>query len=359
MGRLIKLTEMVLIRGVPFVDVVTMILYLMPSFFVFTIPMAFLLAVLLAFGRLSADNEITVLKSGGLSLIQLMPPVFFCALFVTILGIVTTVFVAPWGNQEFKKQAASFVGSNIASSLQEKVFWDSFPGLILYCDHYDGEKQTLKGVIIHDARDPKQPMTIFAESGHIQGGEEGTPIQFSLLSGSIHTSNSLQEYRLVNFGEYQMSISKNPEKQVPLPSEVTMSLTELNRWANDTTFFKSAPLLKPFQKKIIAEFHSRFVLPTVSIVFALIGVPLGMQNRRSGKSAGFAWSIFILLFYYIVLSVFRTIAEKGGIPVFIAMWLPNFIFAAIGGYLLWMASNERSVNIYAPLQYLKKIWRQS
>ena len=74
MGRLIKLTDLVISRGVPMSDISLMILYLMPSFLVFTIPMAFLLAVLLAFGRLSADNEITVMKSGGLSLVQICWP---------------------------------------------------------------------------------------------------------------------------------------------------------------------------------------------------------------------------------------------------------------------------------------------
>jgi len=87
MGRLIKLTDMVISRGVPLGDVSRMIIYLMPSFLVFTIPMAFLLAVLLAFGRLSADNEITVLKAGGISLAQLMPPVLVCAVAASLLAL--------------------------------------------------------------------------------------------------------------------------------------------------------------------------------------------------------------------------------------------------------------------------------
>ncbi|MEI7816060.1 MAG: LptF/LptG family permease [Desulfuromonadales bacterium] len=85
MGRLISLTDLVVSRGVPLADVSRMILYLIPSFLVFTIPMAFLLAVLLAFGRLSADNEIVVIKASGISLFQVMPPVVVCAFVAVVL----------------------------------------------------------------------------------------------------------------------------------------------------------------------------------------------------------------------------------------------------------------------------------
>src|SRR5665647_2869316 len=87
MGRLITLTDLVVSHGVPFADVSRMILYLVPSFLVFTIPMAFLLAVLLAFGRLSADNEIVVIKASGISLIQMLPPVIVCAVVAVLLAL--------------------------------------------------------------------------------------------------------------------------------------------------------------------------------------------------------------------------------------------------------------------------------
>jgi lipopolysaccharide export system permease protein len=78
-------------------------------------------------------------------------------------------------------------------------------------------------------------------------------------------------------------------------------------------------------------------------VFAFIAVPLGIQNRRSGKSAGFSVSIGILLAYYLMLSFVRTLAEKGSIPPVIALWLPNMIFMGIGLYLLRLSSLERRI----------------
>ena len=102
MGRMLKLIELIVSRGVPLTDVCRMIIYLMPSFLVFTIPMAFLLAVLLAFGRLSADNEIIVLKASGISLIQIVPPVAACGMFAAGLSLSQPVRCTV-GKQRFQR----------------------------------------------------------------------------------------------------------------------------------------------------------------------------------------------------------------------------------------------------------------
>jgi lipopolysaccharide export system permease protein len=94
-----------------------------------------------------------------------------------------------------------------------------------------------------------------------------------------------------------------------------------------------------------AEIHSRFVFPFAALVFAVIAVPLGIQNRRSGKSAGFSISIAILLAYYVLLSLLRTVAERRGLPPALALWFPNFVFLSLGWILLRMTSLEQSFQL--------------
>jgi lipopolysaccharide export system permease protein len=90
------------------------------------------------------------------------------------------------------------------------------------------------------------------------------------------------------------------------------------------------------------EIQRRFATPFACLIFALIAVPLGIQNRRSGKSAGFSLSIITLLTYYIFLSIGKNLGEKAVLTPFVAMWLPNMIFLA-GGTLLFIktAREER------------------
>lgn len=338
MGRLIKLTDLVISRGVPIADISRMILYLMPSFLVFTIPMAFLLAVLLAFGRLSADNEITVMKSGGLSLMQIMPPVVLCAIVAVLMTLVASTIGVPWGNTAFKRISFEMLKQNVAATIREKVFWDEIPSIILYTDHFDEQKQTLKGVIIQDSRDPARPMTIFAAAGKVSCTPNQQDICLVLNNGSIHTAGKDDEYRLVNFGDYVLTVA-GPGKEGGIGrNELDMGIDELRQQINDPATPKATRL------KMTAELQSRFAFPFASVVFAVVAVPLGIQNRRSGKSAGFSVSIGILLAYYVLLSLLRTLAERGALPAGLALWLPNMIFLAVGWYCLRMASLERSIQ---------------
>jgi lipopolysaccharide export system permease protein len=347
MGRLIKLTDLVLSRGVPLVDVSSMILYLMPSFLVFTIPMAFLLAVLLAFGRLSADNEITVMKAGGISLMQMMPPVVFCGLCAALLTLAASTVGVPWGNSAFRSLSFTVLKQNAAATVREKVFWDDIPGIVMYAEHYDEEHHTLKGVIIHDGRSLTRPLTIFAADGVIGSGPNRNDIRLSLTNGSIHTVGTAQEYRLVHFGEYVMTIGGSGQGTGLGRNELDMTVSELRRQISnpETT--------KPVRLKMLSELHSRFAFPFASLVFAVVAVPLGMQNRRAGKSAGFSTSIAILLAYYVLQALLRTLADKGGLPPALALWLPNIIFLALGWFLLRMASQERTLRFFSLMDSLR------
>ena len=337
MGRLITLTDLVVSHGVPILDVARMIFYLVPSFMVFTIPMAFLLAVLLAFGRLSADNEIIVLKAGGISLIQMLPPVIVCACIAVALSLAASTMGVPWGNSAFKELSVQVLTRNITATIREKTFWDDIPGVVMYTDHYDEQSHLLTGVIIHDGRTDDRSMTIFAEDGVVTGAAGTTALLMSLRNGSIHMSDKEGLYRLVHFGEYTMSIGDNGGGGVISRSEPDLWIAELIRNSSDPSLDSVSRL------KMSAELQSRFTFPCASLVFAILAVPLGLQNRRSGKSGGFTVSIGIILSYYVLMSVMRSLAEKGIAPPYILLWIPNLLFFVTGWYFLRLASLEKAL----------------
>jgi lipopolysaccharide export system permease protein len=347
MGRLITLTDLVVSHGVPLADVSRMILYLIPSFLVFTIPMAFLLAVLLAFGRLSADNEIIVIKASGVSLLQMLPPVIFCALVAVMLALGASSIGVPWGNSAFKDLTFQVLKRNITATIREKTFWDDIPGVVMYTDRYDEQSRTLKGVVIHDGRSPDRPMTIFARDGVVLSADGSQSLQLSLHAGSIHIAATGGLYRLVHFGEYSMTVGEKTSSSSISRNALDMRLSELQSQIKDPgTSVKD-------RLKMQAEFHSRFTFPFASLVFAILAVPLGIQNRRSGKSGGFTISIGITLTYYILMSVVRTFAERGVLPPAISLWIPNLIFLGLGWFLMRLASQEKSV----PVPSLKQVLR--
>jgi len=337
MGRFLKLAEMVVEKGVPLTDVILMVAYLLPSFWLFTIPMALLLAILLAFGRLSGDGEVTAMKSCGISLYGLLPPPLAFSLLASLACLGVTIYAVPWGNNSFKSLLVRVAQASAGVVVKEKVFNDAFPGMVIYADSFDPKGQTMGGVIIHDERDPDQPATIFANSGAMLSDPRTRAIEFHLKDGSVHKSAADAGYRMLAFQEYNLRVTIADTDTERDKGEAEMTLTELRR-----------PPAGLSAKRLISrqlEFHSRLALPFSCFVFTLLAMPLGIQNRRSGKAAGFSLSIGILLFYYIVLSAFKTLGSKGIVAPVLACWGPNLAFLLLALYLFKKTASEEPLPL--------------
>ncbi|MRR07670.1 MAG: LPS export ABC transporter permease LptF [Deltaproteobacteria bacterium] len=339
MGRLLKLAEMVFAKGVPFLDVCRLILFMLPSFLLVSIPMAFLLAVLLAFGRLSADSEVTAMKASGIGLGSLLAPVVTFAVLAYVVTTFITVYALPWGNASFKQFLYEVVETRAATTIKEKVFNDDFPGLVVFVDGYDQSSHEISGILIHDERDPEEPMTIFASTGVIEAAPEEKNVRLHLENGSIHRGIGESGYRLVEFRSYDLHVDLRQSTKKDQLDEGDLTLKQL--MANRSNQQNS----EKFRRNVSIELHKRFALPFACIVFAMIGVPLGIQNQRSGRAGGFSAGIIILMLYYMVMSAGNTIAEKEILPASLAVWLPNALFIALGIYLLRLASTERQLPL--------------
>ena len=349
MGRFLKLAEMVVEKGVPLTDVLRMVSYLLPSFWLFTIPMALLLSILLAFGRLSGDSEVTAMKSCGISLYGLLPPPLLFSAFASLLCMWVTVYAVPWGNSSFKALMLEIAQNSAGISIKEKVFNNAFPDMVIYADTLDAKAQNMAGVIVHDERDPKAPTTIFAESGALYSDTRTHSMEFQLKNGSIHRTEEKGGYRMVQFQEYVLRVAladtaaKGPKKA----SEMTIDeLLHPPRGAD-----KKEALARRL------ELHSRLALPFSCIVFTFMGVPLGIQNRRSGKASGFSLSIAVILCYYVVLSAFDTLGERGILPPSLSGWGPNLLFLAAGVYLFMKTAAEEPLPLSGLYPYLKEFVR--
>jgi lipopolysaccharide export system permease protein len=351
MGRFIKLAEMVIAKGVPLSDVLRLVMYMLPSFSIVTIPMSFLLAVLLAFGRLSADNELTAMKASGVSLYGLLPPVIAFAVIAYLTTTAITVYALPWGNTAFKTLLYNAINTRVNISLKDRVFNDDFPGLVIYVARYDEEKHHISGILIYDERNPEETVTIFARNGLIMTDPDKKALRLRLLDGSVHRPRGKGGYQLMEFESYDLSVNFNQNyKIVPTINELDMTFRDLKKAmaapGNDARTTRD----------LFLEFHRRLALPFACFVFALIGVPLGLQNRRAGKSSGFSICIALLLFYYIVLTAGKTLGQKGVISPLISMWLPNILFIGLGIYLFTKTANDQRIPVFElPARFLQRV----
>lgn len=340
MGKFLKLAEMVISKGVPLADMVHLVTYMLPSFCVITIPMSFLFAVLLAFGRLSADCEITAMKAGRISLYGMLPPVMTFATLTFLATMYITVYALPWGNSSFKLFIYDVVKTKVSLSLKDKVFNDDFPGMVLYVDHYDQAKHVIYDILIYDDRKTDVPSTIFAKSGVIDSDPRKKLLRLSLKNGSIHRNTGKENYQLIEFASYDLSINLHQSAGEMTRDELDMTFTELRN------HLRTHKADDRYRRNMLIEFHKRLSLPFACFIFALIGMPLGTHNQRSGKAAGFSKGIGIILLYYIMFSTGKTLGQKGIIYPAVAMWIPNLAFLCIGVYLFRQTAAERMIPIF-------------
>lgn len=340
MGRILRLVEMVINKGVPLADIGRLFALLLPAFLVITIPLAFLLGVLLGFGRLSADSEVVALKACGFSLYGMLKPVLLLALLASAATAALTLYAEPVGNAAFRQQVFQIAASRANVGLLPRVFNDEFAGLTIYANDVDERSGRMQGVMISDERAGSTPSVILAETGRIISDRDTLTLTLRLENGTIHRRpREVQQetYQLVGFRIYDVNLNLGQQTAAmeDRPKKAKEMLTGELLARLDTAVDAAE------RRGLQVELHQRLTLPFAPLLFALIGVPLGIQSQRSGRGGGFALGLAVFLVYYLLFSFGETLATEVAVPVFAALWLPNLLFLAGGGYLLVRTAQER------------------
>lgn len=340
MGRILQLMDLMINKGINFTDIARLILYLMPSFLMITVPISLLIAILIGLGRLSRDNEIIVLKSSGFSLYQLMPPVAFAALCAFVITSVTGFFLIPYGNLATRNLLFDIARQKASIGIKERIFNDSFTGFVLYADEIPSHGDYMKGLFICDNRTLEEPATIIAQKGYLISDPESMQVTLRLKNGSVHTTNTeLTNYRKIDFSSYDINLdlseSNGGDSGPVVKDSREMSLPELIRES------RTPGLKKNVLKDYIIEIHKKFTIPFSCIIFGIIGLPLGISKHRSGKSRGFVIGLTVIMIYYILQLGGEALGETGILSPATGAWMSNTILGITGVFMLITAAKEK------------------
>jgi lipopolysaccharide export system permease protein len=352
LGRIPKLVELVINKGVPLSEIVQLFSYLLPTFFTVTFPLSFLLGILLAFGRISADSEFVALKASGISLYSLIKPVFLLAiLFSFVTGLITNI-VEPASKTAFRAKVFDIASSSVGFDLSPGVFNDSFPDIVLYAQAVDTQNGRMQDVFISDERDGSIPTLITAKEGFLIPDPGQLSMVLRLKNGSIHRAPQDKQtnlYQTLNFSSYDINIDIASQTQTGTHSR---SKSELS-WSDLRNNLAANPKEKT-RLRLEAELSERIVIAFAPLVLVLVGAPLGLQSQRSGKGAGFTIALAVFMAYYILLSLAGTLAEEGTFPAYVIYWLPNLIFFVGGAYLVYCTANEKNLMTLNWVQGLQR-----
>jgi lipopolysaccharide export system permease protein len=325
MFQILRLTDFAISHGLEISVVAEIISYVCISMLPALFPMSLLFSVLMTYGRLSNDSEIVAMKAAGLSMNTLMTPALILSFFVAIISAQTSFYLAPWGNRKFEVLYTRAASSKPAVAIKAGTFSEGFFDMVVYANEVDSEKGTLKNVFIYDPRDPNSPLTIIAKSGKIIPDPEkpGHNILLRLNDGDIHRKS--ETHTKIKFDSYDIKLIDPIKIEEHDKSPQSMTLTDLKKSLARTD------LNEEDQRTLMTEWHKRWAIAFLCIVFGVLGVGLGTNtNRRTQKAGGMIMCVIVIVVYWGSYVTFEGLSRNGQMPPLLAMWIPNFIFGFLG-----------------------------
>jgi LPS export ABC transporter permease LptF/LPS export ABC transporter permease LptG len=353
---LFRSADMIIRRGLSASEVGLLVLYTLPNILVLTIPMALLFGILIAIGRLASDSELIAMRACGISLFTLYRPILFLSLVLAALNGYLAAYVLPRANHALQGQTLNILAQTAARQVEPRVFYEEWEGIVLYVFEIDPGSDIWQGVFLAPST-PQNPHTVtLARRGRLQVDEAGEQIVLRLEDAVTHKVDlgDPESYELIRHETLQVVLedqfTTGQRARISQTKGVReLTLTELGQWARDPS--RDLELRRLAQ----VEIHKKFAIPAACLVFGLFAVPLGFNNRRGGKSSGFALSIAVIMAYYVLLSNGEDWARVGRMPAWLAMWMPNLVFTAIGTFLLMRRNQDKSLLLTGVDRWLRLV----
>jgi len=341
LNEILRLAQRLVTQSATAAETAGILFNLLPSVLCLTIPMGFLLGVLIALGRLSADSEIVAMRASGISLYRLLFPILVTAAAGWLATSHLIISVLPDSNQRVRQLLFQVMTSQAGTEVRPRVFYDRlFPNLMFLVMDTPTGTEYWQNVILADLATPDSPRVTFAEEGRLLVNRDERTVSFYLKNAELHQVSQNEP------NDYQRQVSA--EIWLPLPTasffppedfDVPRGARELGLAQLQTAYADTGlPVY-------LTEIHKKFSIPFACFVFGVLGLALGIRNRRDGRSWGFVASLSILFVYYVLIDVGESMANNGRLSPLLGMWAANLVLGAGALFLLVRAAREAPISL--------------
>ncbi len=359
MTSILQFTQYIVNYDISVLTLLLMLIFSLPSYLIFVVPISVMIAVLFTFLRMSNDNEIVALKAGGFSIFRLLPPVMLFCFFAFLLTVVLTVFGVPWGTSSLKSLTNSVAVSNPKIGFKERTFIDSFDGYMLHFDKMDFKRDQMEGIYIEDRRSEDAVTIVVAPTGKIVKGLNETTFYLRLLNGTINRASlENRSVHSISFDIYDLRL------EIDKPSGSGKGKRRKRAgemyWDELRDYIKETTIKDKQYTRALMEFYGKLSIPVACFVLGFLAMPLGIQVKSIKRSSGVGLSLVFFLLYYILLSVGWGFSGSGYYPPLIGMWIPDIVIGAVGGYLFFRTANDRPLEVvFAVKAFINRIMNKN
>lgn len=319
MEKILKLSRLLSGVGASFLDFLYIMILIQPQLLVLTLPMSFLLSLLIVYGRMNLDSEVVVMRAVGMSMRQISVPAFVTGLMVFAVTALMTFYISPMSAQKMRLLMNRTIESRAPLSLEEGVFHDEVTGRTLMIGRKPSP-ETMGDIFVYDVTDETRPRLITSKEGKILFNEEGD-VFFDIRNGHVNIIHE-DSFTEIAFERYVFRITLGlellSEKRAERPT--MQLLKEAQLWTGK------------WRRKFYTEFHRRVTLPLINLFLLFLGPALSMASGRTGKLAGFIYGVAVFSAYYFLLVYVEGLIHSDKIHHLFA-WAPLCVIGVFSVYL--------------------------
>lgn len=361
--------ENLLAKGISWSTAARILWTLVPQALGLTIPMALLVGILIGLGRMSGDRESVALLACGVSPYRLLRPLGVLALAAALATAWVMIVSIPQSNQTFREITFSLVSQRVETEIKPRVFYEDFPGWVLYAREEPDPGQTgWKKVVVANTQADGRTTIHLAERGRLVINREEREVVLVLVNGTSYTTVPTGATDVYRFTD-ELLLEMNAEAVFPKiniqPGLNEKTIADLQADAAGKVRNGLSP-----HPEIIA-IQQKFSIPAACLVFAVIGLALGLTVAREGKLAGFVVGIVVIFAYYIAMFLSESLTKgvmasagslTGGhyLLIYLTRWVPDLVLGAFGAVaLVWRARHVEGrmpFKLPAPLARLPLRW---
>jgi lipopolysaccharide export system permease protein len=342
LGNLFKqIFDFIVNRNAPYEFLLTFISYVLPFSMTFTLPWGFLTAVLLVFGRMSAEHELTALRSSGVSMVRICVMMFGFALFCVGICLWINLEFAPRKQAEFKEAIYDLAVQRPLAMFDTDRVIDAFPGLKVYIERNDG--QQLHNLLVYElGRDSEPQKVIFARRGQIHADPANHRLLLDIYDARFEQRDSNDPQ---NFGRIRQGITLN-KSTLPISLEELYVRYKKNRSLTSLTLSEMLGRLRagvssdgvtPLGVSELSEYwveiNRRFSLSLACLAFGLVAVPLAVGAQRRETAVGFLFSLIVAFSYFLLMIMVGWVKNRPEWHPEWLIWLPTVLFLGLGTQL--------------------------
>lgn len=323
-NHLFLLARLVLQQGAPFSAALELLVYRLPYFLAFSFPMAMLMASLMAVARLSDGQEITAMRTGGISLGRIALSVLIAGLLVSALTLLFNEVLVPGAEDRYRRAFNRALNAPAAPVQEQVLFRDQQEGIesVYYARRFLVETGVMEGVVVNQFEQGALVRVIEAPRAAYLDRE------WVFLNGTMYLFTGPTTVA-TTFDRLILALRRTPrEIAMPRREPSEMSIRELR------AFVRMLDRSGESAVRYVVEIQYKLAVPASAALFALLAVPLGLRPHRSGPSVGLGLTIVVLVGYYIMISITLTLGQNGRLHPVVAAWLPDAVLAAGAVYLL-------------------------